>query len=106
MPPLTKTCPKMVPYHKGCILFFKDVFLKKKFFGAGAKLLFQRARWMERVMVPITVPQFQFSLVNLVPSRAERPTEKAPPLGGAKFRSRIALATCGRGTSAERQFSP
>src|SRR6516225_9738259 len=34
MPPLTKTCPKMVLSHKGGSLCVKDVFAKK-FFGAG-----------------------------------------------------------------------
>src|SRR5215510_6655655 len=34
MPPLTKTCPKMVLSHKGGSLCMKDVFAKK-FFGAG-----------------------------------------------------------------------
>ena len=34
MPPLTKTCPKMVPSHKGGSLCVKDAFAKK-FFGAG-----------------------------------------------------------------------
>ena len=34
MPPLTKTCPKMVLSHKGGSLCVKDVFVKK-FFGAG-----------------------------------------------------------------------
>src|SRR5262245_51809871 len=34
MPPLTKTCPKMVLSHKGGSLCVKDVFAKK-FFGVG-----------------------------------------------------------------------
>src|SRR5262249_5289793 len=34
MPPLTKTCPKMVLSHKGRSLCVKDVFAKQ-FFGAG-----------------------------------------------------------------------
>ena len=34
MPPLPKTCPKMVPSHKGGSLCVKDAFAKK-FFGAG-----------------------------------------------------------------------
>src|SRR5215468_5491011 len=34
MPPLTKTCPKMVLSYKGGSLCVKDVFAKK-FFGAG-----------------------------------------------------------------------
>ena len=34
MPPLIKTCPKMVLSHKGGSLCVKDVFAKK-FFGAG-----------------------------------------------------------------------
>ena len=34
MPPLTKTCPKMVLSHKGGSLCVKDAFAKK-FFGAG-----------------------------------------------------------------------
>ena len=34
MPPLTKTCPKMVLSHKGGSLCVKDVFAKK-IFGAG-----------------------------------------------------------------------
>src|SRR5262249_56547716 len=34
VPPLTKTCPKMVLSHKGGSLCVKDVFAKK-FFGAG-----------------------------------------------------------------------
>src|SRR5262245_51197811 len=34
MPPLTKTCPKKIPSHKGGSLCVKDAFAKK-FFGAG-----------------------------------------------------------------------
>jgi hypothetical protein len=34
MPPLPKTCPKMVPSHKGGSLCVKDAFAKK-FFGVG-----------------------------------------------------------------------
>ena len=34
MPPLTKTCPKMVLFHKGGSVGVKDAFAKK-FFGAG-----------------------------------------------------------------------
>jgi hypothetical protein len=34
MPPLTKTCPKMVLSHKGRSLYVKDTF-EKKFVGAG-----------------------------------------------------------------------